>query len=247
MAQASILKQGQYRHPIRATRATSRAPERDVLVLMMGIHMGMRVSEIAQVEVGDFMFASGKLRQEVSLRAVVTKGCRQRCVYPTNRDLVAALEDYLTLRVERRWRMSEDPKRYRGLRPDSALILTFKGYKYSMNCKRRINYAGEKIDYAACDALQSHVTSCIVTRELRAEAVILVDAQWHLGSWHKATIWPPFDSCLGMLIWPILIPILRFRTKGFVKLLLMYYDKARLYIIYLSHLKVVRRQPICSV
>ena len=158
MAQATVLRPGQYRHLIRATRATSREPERDVLVLLMGIHMGMRVSEIAQVEVGDFLFMSGKLRQEVSLRAVVTKGCRQRCVYPTNRDLVAALEDYLALRIERRWRMSDDPKRFRGLRADSKLILTFKGYKYSMNCKRRINYAGEQIEYAACDALQSHVT-----------------------------------------------------------------------------------------
>ena len=27
-----------------------------------------------------------------------------------------------------------------------------------MNCKRRINYAGEQVDYMACDALQSHVT-----------------------------------------------------------------------------------------
>lgn len=100
--------------------------------------MGMCVSEIAQVEVGDFMFSSGKLRQEVSLRTVVTKGSRQRCMYPTNRDLIAALEDYLTLRVERRWCLSDDPKRYRGLHPDSALILTFKGYKYSMKRKRRI-------------------------------------------------------------------------------------------------------------
>lgn len=158
MAQATVLKPGQYRHLIRATRATSRAPERDILVLMMGVHLGMRVSEIAQVEVGDFMFACGELRQEVSLRAVLTKGCRQRCVYPTNRELVSALENYLALRIERRWRMSDDPNRYRGLRPDSALILTFKGYKYSMNCKRRINFAGEQIDYAACDALQSHVT-----------------------------------------------------------------------------------------
>lgn len=54
--------------------------------------------------------------------------------------------------------MSDDPKRYRGLRPDSALILTFKGYRYSMNTKRRINQAGEHVEYAACDALQSHVT-----------------------------------------------------------------------------------------
>ena len=71
MAQATVLRPGQYRHLIRATRATSRSPERDVLVLLMGIHMGMRVSEIAQVEVGDFMFVSGKLRQEVSLRAAL--------------------------------------------------------------------------------------------------------------------------------------------------------------------------------
>lgn len=46
----------------------SRYPERDILVLLLGIHIGMRVSEIAQVEVGDFLFASGKLRQEGSLR-----------------------------------------------------------------------------------------------------------------------------------------------------------------------------------
>jgi integrase/recombinase XerD len=158
MAQAAVLRPGQYRHLLRATRATSRAPERDILVLLLGIHTGMRVSEIAQVEVGDFVFPSGALRSEVSLRATVTKGCRQRCVYPTNRDLIAALDDYLTLRIVRRWRISDDPKKYRGLRPDSKLILTFKGYKYSMNCKRRVNYAGEQVDYAACDALQAHVT-----------------------------------------------------------------------------------------
>lgn len=41
---------------------------------------------------------------------------------------------------------------------DAKLILTFKGYKYSMNRKRRINHAGDQVDYAACDALQAHVT-----------------------------------------------------------------------------------------
>lgn len=80
MAQATVLKPGQYRHLLRSTRATSRDPERDILVLMLGIHTGMRVSEIAQVEVGDFLFPSGSVRQEVSLRAMVTKGCRQRCI-----------------------------------------------------------------------------------------------------------------------------------------------------------------------
>lgn len=153
MAQSAVLRPGQYRHLIRATRATSGDPGRDVLVLMMGIHMGMRVSEIAQVEVGDFLFPSGAIRQEVSLRASVTKGCRQRCVYPTNRELADALDAYLDVRIERRWRMSDDPKKFRGLRPDSMLILTFKGYKYGMNRKRRINGNCQqrcRVSYAAC-------------------------------------------------------------------------------------------------
>lgn len=127
-----------------------------ILSLLLGT--GLRVSEIAQIEVQDVRFPSGAIRQEVSLRAAITKGRRQRCIYPTNRALIEALESYLAYRIERRLRMSDDPQRYRGLRPDSALVLTFKGFKYSMNRKRRINQAGEQVDYAACDALQSHVT-----------------------------------------------------------------------------------------
>src|SRR5213595_3838704 len=92
MAQATVLRPGQYRHLLRVTEATSRDPERDILVLLLGIHTGVRVSEIAQIEVQDVLFPSGAIRQEVSLRAVITKGCRQRCIYPTNRALVEALE-----------------------------------------------------------------------------------------------------------------------------------------------------------
>jgi integrase/recombinase XerD len=54
--------------------------------------------------------------------------------------------------------MSDDSTTYRGLRGESKLILTFEDFKYSMNCKRRINHSGEEVDYAACDALQAHVT-----------------------------------------------------------------------------------------
>jgi integrase/recombinase XerD len=159
MAQATVLKPGQYRRLLKITRATSRCPERDVLVFLMGIHMGMRVSEIAQIEVGDVLFPSGAIRREISLLAQITKGLRQSCVYPTNRHLVAALDDWLAIRVAKRWRMSDDPTEYRGLRKDSKLILTRKGYGYSMNTKRRTNAAGEQVDYRAYDALQGHVTT----------------------------------------------------------------------------------------
>ena len=79
----------------------------------------MRVSEIAQIEVGDALFPSGEIGAEVLLRAIIIKGLRQRCIYPSNRDLVAAIDDYLTVRIERHWRTSDDPTRFRGLGPDS--------------------------------------------------------------------------------------------------------------------------------
>jgi integrase/recombinase XerD len=50
MAQAATLRPAQIRHLLAVTSATSRHPERDCLVLLLGITCGMRVSEIAQVE-----------------------------------------------------------------------------------------------------------------------------------------------------------------------------------------------------
>jgi site-specific recombinase XerD len=91
MVQAAILAPGQIRHLLRVTDATSRHPERDCLVVLLGITCGMRVSEIAQIEVQDVLFASRAVRAEVSLRAAITKGCRQRCIYMTHKQTLAAL------------------------------------------------------------------------------------------------------------------------------------------------------------
>ena len=158
MAQAATLRPAQIRHLLAVTAATSRHPERDCLVLLLGITCGMRVSEIAQIEVQDVLFPSGAIRSEVSLRAAITKGCRQRCVYLTHPKTVSALECYLNHRIARDMGTELTAERYRGLAPSSCLVLAGKGRKFAMNTKRRINEAGEQVDYAACDSLQSHVT-----------------------------------------------------------------------------------------
>ena len=72
MAQATSLQPGQIRHLLRVTSATSRHHERDTLVLLLGLTAGMRVTEIAQIEVQDVLFPSGALREEISLRAAIT-------------------------------------------------------------------------------------------------------------------------------------------------------------------------------
>jgi integrase/recombinase XerD len=156
--QATTLKPGQIRHLLRVTNGTSRHPERDCLVLLLGLTCGMRVSEVAQIQVQDVMFSSGVLRTEVSLRAAITKGCRQRCIYITHKQTIAAMERYLAHRIERGLGTELTADRFRGLSPATALILTHKGSRFYLNTKRRINYSGENVDYLACDSLQAHIT-----------------------------------------------------------------------------------------
>lgn len=85
ITRAKTLHQGQFTRLIKITQATPRYPERDVLVLMLGHHCGMRITEISRLTVADVMHASGKLRSEISMREAITKGCRQRCAYLVSR------------------------------------------------------------------------------------------------------------------------------------------------------------------
>lgn len=89
------------------------------------------------------LFPSGALREEISLRAAITKGCRQRCIYLSHAKAIEALDRYLGYRDQRRLRTTGDPGRYRGLEPSSKLILTHKGYKFHLNTKRRVSWEGE--------------------------------------------------------------------------------------------------------
>ncbi len=152
------LDAGQFTRLIKITRATSRYSERDVLVLMLGHHTGMRVTEISRITVADVMQSSGKLRQEVSLREAVTKGCRQRCAYLSSRGLIDAMEAYLEYRKAHGIGTELGDTRYRGLLPNQPLIYGARGAALSQNTKRRTLETGERRDYKACDSLQSHVT-----------------------------------------------------------------------------------------
>jgi len=77
---------------------------------------------------------------------------------PESCQTIEAVDMYFNLRVVGRLRISNDPGRYQGLKPSSKVLLTRNGYKFHLNTKLRVNWAGEPIDYLACDSLQSHVT-----------------------------------------------------------------------------------------
>lgn len=158
ITRAKALHHGQFTRLVKITQATSRYPVRDVLVLMLGHHCGMRITEISRVTVADLMHPSGKLRSEISLREAITKGCRQRCAYLVSKPAIQALEDYLRYRIERGIGTVLGPGPYRGLLPHQPLIYSSRGDGMSQNTKRRVLETGEQRDYKACDSLQSHVT-----------------------------------------------------------------------------------------
>ncbi len=113
---------------------------------------GVRVTELAQLEIGDVLYPSGAWRSEVFLRSSITKGCRARNVYLTHPRCLAALDSWIAVRHLRGWGLSGVDE-YRGLRPTSKLVTTFKGEAYELAFKHRVLDSGPEI-YRACDTLQ---------------------------------------------------------------------------------------------
>ncbi|WP_186027527.1 tyrosine-type recombinase/integrase [Burkholderia gladioli] len=155
---AKVLTPAKFCHLLRVTEATSRFPERDALILLLGITCGMRVTEIARLEVHHVLTKSGIRREEVALPGSITKGCRARCIFLAHPRAVEAFDRYVAWRYRRGSGASLDRSEYRGLMPRTRLILTQKGGPFELRVKRRVSFYGEPMEYWAADSLQSHVT-----------------------------------------------------------------------------------------
>lgn len=158
ITRAVAVKNCDFKRLIQITTTTSRHFQRDILVLMLGHHAALRITETSRITIADVMYASGKLRREISLREAVTKGSKQRCAYLSSKPLIEALEAYLSHRLDREIGTELNETAYRGFYPHSPLIVSGRGSGMSQNTKRRTATSGEVVDYRACDSLQAHVT-----------------------------------------------------------------------------------------
>lgn len=85
---AAALRPGQLRHVIRVASITGRQPIRDVMLLWLTHSTGVRVTELASIEIRDLLHPSGQMREEVYLRAAITKHSRPApSTLPTPRQL----------------------------------------------------------------------------------------------------------------------------------------------------------------
>ncbi|WP_055137503.1 site-specific integrase [Pseudomonas corrugata] len=127
---ATSLRPGQFKHLVRVASVTERMPARDVLLIWITHTTGIRVTELAQLEVADVLYPSGAVRPELYLRPAITKRGCVRNVYLTHPRCLDALEEWFAMRHQRGWGLS-DASEYRsshsGRRTLAAKVLAATG------------------------------------------------------------------------------------------------------------------------
>ena len=132
----------------------TRNPERNTLIVRMLFNMAMRVSEVARITVNDLLKADGQWRNGVLLPAKICKSGKAGIVYTFSPQLRAAGDAYFDIRLQKKQWLG-NPDKYRGLHPESTVILSDRGGSYSLKRKPYKNKNGETIIYKAADTLQN--------------------------------------------------------------------------------------------
>ena len=81
MAQAKTLTEQELKRLLDVTRGGSRYAERDVTMLLLTHWCGLRVGEVAALEITDVVDESGAVKSEIVLAAAVTKSKRARHIF----------------------------------------------------------------------------------------------------------------------------------------------------------------------
>ena len=139
MKQAPVLNEREKQRMLQHLQRTSYAA-RNRCMLQLSWLAGMRVGEVAALDIGDVLGADGAIRAEIQLRADQTKGDQARTVL-VNSQLRAELDRYV-----KTFNVRLDPKR--------PLIASKTGKRFSANglCQRFL----QLYDDAGLDKVTSH-------------------------------------------------------------------------------------------
>lgn len=150
---APALTKSEIKHLIKVNSVSGRMPERDVALLLCSITTGLRVTEIAHLEVWHIVHNDGSLLVEGWIPGKFTKSGEPGPVFITNKKFKEALNAYFEYRIRKGHQVSGKPE-YMGLKPDKKVFLTEKGHKFAMSNKKRYDSEGNEKVYKACDVLE---------------------------------------------------------------------------------------------
>ncbi|WP_196160780.1 site-specific integrase [Reinekea sp. G2M2-21] len=154
---APAFSKSQLKHAVMVARGSGRTPERDAALILFSACTGLRVSEIAQIEVQHIMRENGEYCLEGWIPGEFTKSGRPGPVYVANPKLKEALDEYFLVRINKKHLTTDDHKKYRGLKKTSKVFLTESGRKFAMSKKIREKDIDGKlvsVEYEACDVLE---------------------------------------------------------------------------------------------
>jgi integrase len=135
----------------------TRNAERNRVILYLLFMAGFRVTEVACIRIRDILWPDGRIREEARIPAKYTKTGTAGHVYFYNKKLLKAIDDYLSLRIAKKQKVTGSND-YRGLDPDSPVILSENGRGYSLKMKKRKDREGVVKEYWAADTLQEVVS-----------------------------------------------------------------------------------------
>lgn len=154
---AMPLELKQIKHVVNVAGISGRTPERDKALLLCSITMGLRVTEIARIELGHIIKQNGEYKLEGWIPGRIAKMGKSAPVFPSNKRFQKALDDYLYYRIRKKHHATGDTTKYRGLKPDQPIFLTETGRAFAMSVKKREIGTGKKKtikEYKACDVLE---------------------------------------------------------------------------------------------
>ena len=125
MPKAIVVEDAQLEHAVKVARASSAENgSRDAAVLLICFGTGLKPVEITMLLVRDYMGPVGQPLADSRLRAEIAFNGRERPLSWVNRKLVNAIDAHLDERLKRGFGVTNRPAAYRGLDPESALLVS---------------------------------------------------------------------------------------------------------------------------
>lgn len=135
MAKPPVVETKQLEHMLRATAGYSRAPERDVALLLTLYGTAMATTELAKITVDDYLEPDGTVKVNSAVRHAVSHNGELRPLFWSNRRVVNAVDNYLAWRLKHKHAVTIKKGAFRGLDPSSALFMTDDGKPYALTAK----------------------------------------------------------------------------------------------------------------
>ena len=149
MAKTPYVEDRDLKKMLKIAAVSGELPVRNVPMLRTLYGTGMTLQEIARLPIRAYLGVNGDVLDESYVSEEVAYNGMRRPVFWANKELIAALDDYLAYRIENRQMVTTRKGAYRGLDPDSPVFLTDEGEPYKLT--KRKTTAGT-ISYS-CDSL----------------------------------------------------------------------------------------------